>query len=195
MTKGQLKKVPSVLPKMIVFDLDYTLWPEWIDCTYGPPYTYDKVANEIHNEQGESLRLFEHTASIISLIKALPDVKIGIASRTQTPDWARKALRLLRIPELDNTTLYENIDYFEIYPGSKMTHFQSLSKKSGIACHNMLFFDDESRNREVTRLGVHFVKVDGRTGITPFQFENALHAFANNSGVVQSKMDKYLKKI
>lgn len=104
---------------------------------------------------------------------------------------AKKAMGLLRIPELDNTTLLENVDYLEIYPGSKMKHFRSLSEKSGISCSDMLFFDDESRNREVSKLGVHFVLVNTRTGITPFQFENALHAFASNSGVKQSKVNNY----
>ena len=36
---------------------------------------------------GESLGFFEHTATIIALIKAFPDIQIGIASRTQTPEW------------------------------------------------------------------------------------------------------------
>ncbi|KAI8970414.1 magnesium-dependent phosphatase-1 [Mycotypha africana] len=194
MTKKGLRQLPTKLPKMVVFDLDYTLWPTWIDCTGGPPYTYDDSNNTIVNTLGEVLGFFEHTATIISIIKSVPDTKIGLASRTQTPEWARKAISLLRIPQLNNTTLRENVDYMEIYPGSKLKHFKSLSEKSGISCYDMLFFDDESRNKEVTKLGVHFVKVDTRTGITLFQFENALHAFASNSGTVQGKMDSYFTK-
>ncbi|KAI8644915.1 magnesium-dependent phosphatase-1 [Parasitella parasitica] len=191
MTKSVLKKIPSKLPKMIVFDLDYTLWPEWIDCTSGPPYVYDELSNSVINPSGESLGFFEHTATIIALVKAFPDIRIGIASRTHTPEWAKSAIGLLRIPELDNSTLMENVDHLEIYPGSKLKHFESLSEKSGIACSDMLFFDDESRNREVCKLGVHFVHVNTKTGITPFQFENALHAFATNSGSTQTKMDRF----
>lgn len=56
---------------------------------------------------------------------------------------------LLRIADLDNTTLMENADYLEIYPGSTLEHFRSLSKKPGIPCSGILFLDDESRNREV----------------------------------------------
>ncbi|KAL9538230.1 hypothetical protein MBANPS3_011094 [Mucor bainieri] len=191
MTKTMLKKMPTKLPKMIVFDLDYTLWPDWIDCTNGPPYVYDESTNSVVNPTGEYLGFFEHTTDIIALIKSFPDTQIGIASRTQTPEWAKKAIGLLRIPGLDNTTLLENVNYLEIYPGSKLKHFKSLSKKSGISCSDMLFFDDESRNREVCKLGVHFVHVNTRTGITPFQFENALHAFASNAGVKQAKMDTF----
>lgn len=36
---------------------------------------------------GESLGFFPYSAAIIALIKAFPDTKIGIASRTTTPDW------------------------------------------------------------------------------------------------------------
>jgi magnesium-dependent phosphatase 1 len=104
---------------------------------------------------------------------------------------AKKAIGLLRIPELSNSTLIENVDYCEIYPGSKIKHFTALSQKSGIACHEMLFFDDEARNREVTKLGVHFVKVNTTIGITLFQFENALHTYVSNAGVKQTSVKDF----
>lgn len=42
----------------------------------------------------------------------------------------------------------------EIYPGSKVKHFETLHKRTGIAYEEMLFFDDESRNRNTETLGV-----------------------------------------
>lgn len=107
---------------------------------------------------------------------------------------AKKAIGMLRIPEL-STTLIEIVDYMEIYPGSKIKHFKSLSEKSGIPCHEMLFFDDERRNREVTKLGVHFILVDTRTGITPLQFENALHAYAESGAIKQTSVKDYFSKV
>lgn len=50
----------------------------------------------------------------------------------------------------------ENADYLEIYPGSMLEHFQSLSEKPGIPCSGILFLNDEIRNHEVCKLGVHF---------------------------------------
>ena len=45
-------------------------------------------------------------------------------------------------------------DYLEIYPGDKKTHFNRLHKSTGHAFEEMLFFDDESRNKNVETLGV-----------------------------------------
>ncbi|KAI8886263.1 hypothetical protein K501DRAFT_214231 [Backusella circina FSU 941] len=177
---------------MIVFDLDYTLWPEWIDSTYGPPYVYNEKSNTVVNRQNEVLGYFKTTTTIMTLIKSFPDTKIGIASKSSTPIWAKKALGRLRIPELD-TTLLELADFIEIYPKSKLNHFKALSEQSGIDCSEMLFFDDEGGNREVTSLGVHFVLVDPRVGITLHQFENALHQYVKKSEFKQAKLDSYFE--
>ncbi|OTA64808.1 hypothetical protein K449DRAFT_463841 [Hypoxylon sp. EC38] len=52
----------------------------------------------------------------------------------------------------------------EIYPSSKIRHFEALAKRTGIPCSEMLFFDDESRNRDTESLGVTMWLV--RDGIT-----------------------------
>jgi len=43
----------------------------------------------------------------------------------------------------------------EIYPGNKITHFNKIQKATGLRFEDMLFFDDESRNKNVESLGVH----------------------------------------
>ncbi|KDQ10828.1 hypothetical protein BOTBODRAFT_190283 [Botryobasidium botryosum FD-172 SS1] len=58
-------------------------------------------------------------------------------------------------------------DTMEIYPffrsaaveGSKLVHFKALHEKTGIPYDQMLFFDDEIRNKEVEKLGVTFILV------------------------------------
>ena len=43
--------------------------------------------------------------------------------------------------------------YPPVLPGSKLRHFKSIHKKTGIPYAEMLFFDDEARNKEVESLG------------------------------------------
>ncbi|TFY83480.1 hypothetical protein EWM64_g533 [Hericium alpestre] len=66
----------------------------------------------------------------------------------------------------------EFFDHMEIYPGSKTKHFKELHKKTGIPYSEMLFFDDERRNKEVEALGVTFVLV--RKGLDAGTFEHGL---------------------
>jgi magnesium-dependent phosphatase 1 len=85
---------------------------------------------------------------------------------------------MLSLLKLDTSSLpggkvnVRGIDFFdemEIYPGSKTTHFQSLQKKTGIDYRDMLFFDDEARNRNVEReLGVLMILVPDGTNNEDF---------------------------
>ena len=59
--------------------------------------------------------------------------------------------------------------------GSKIKHFNRLHQKTGIAYEDMLFFDDESINREVTSLGVTFVDAQG--GLSTEMMVSGLRAF------------------
>ncbi|KAG0171353.1 hypothetical protein DFQ28_005621 [Apophysomyces sp. BC1034] len=143
--------------------------------------------------QGEELKLFKHITAVFALIHSWPDTKIAIASRTSTPGWARSALQFLRVPQLDKT-LHDLIDYMEIYPSSKLYHFKALQESSGIDCSEMLFFDDERRNSEVKSLGVHFVLVDNRSGVTMHGFLAALEQFEKQSKLRQTNINDYFEK-
>ena len=63
-------------------------------------------------------------------------------------------LSLLKLPSESSPKAISIFDYLEIYPASKTTHFAKIHKDSGIDYKEMLFFDDESRNRNVETLGV-----------------------------------------
>lgn len=84
-------------------------------------------------------------------------------------------LEQLLIPAGEGKTItaMSVFDELEIYPGSKLQHFKSLHEKTGIAYSEMLFFDDEARNREVERLGVTMILVPGG-GTTRKLFEGGL---------------------
>ncbi|KJX95424.1 magnesium-dependent phosphatase-1 like protein [Zymoseptoria brevis] len=156
------------LPKFMVFDLDYTLWPFWVDTHVTGPFKPHASGQHATDRYGETCAFYADVPSILQHIKH-HDITLGAASRTSAPELARSLLSLLRIPdgedgETTNRTAKSVFDYMEIYPGSKITHFKALQRKSGIAYEEMLFFDDESRNKNVEELGVVMKLV--RDGVT-----------------------------
>lgn len=105
---------------------------------------------------------------------------VGIASRTSAPKLARQALQLLQVDGSVANTLFDT-KAIEIYPGSKLTHFQKIHQNTGIEYNEMVFFDDESRNREVAKLGVTFVLVPD--GVNSSVFKRGLEDWRKQKGV------------
>jgi len=48
----------------------------------------------------------------------------------------------------------EFFDQVHVFPGTKITHFEKIQEATGLPFEEMLFFDDEPRNRDVEKLGV-----------------------------------------
>ncbi|KAM9066274.1 magnesium-dependent phosphatase 1 [Sarcophilus harrisii] len=144
------------LPQLAVFDLDYTLWPFWVDTHVEPPF---------HRNRDGSVR--DCNNQIITLYPEVPDVlerlhgqgvTIAAASRTGEIHGANQLLQLF---DLDKYFAYK-----EIYPGCKITHFERLQQKSGIPYSKMIFFDDEKRNIiDVSKLGVTCIHVQSEMNL------------------------------
>lgn len=150
--------------KLVVFDLDFTLWDAggtWCDHT-NPPYR--KVNGHIEDSYGSRIVLYPDVRVILdNLVQS--GVTMALASRTGAPNWAKELLCLFEIEHY--------FDYQEIYPGSKTEHFTRLQTATGIPFDQMIFFDDEMRNvSEVGNLGVNAIFVDN--GMTHNMLEEAL---------------------
>ncbi|KAM5345179.1 hypothetical protein ACJ41O_011041 [Fusarium nematophilum] len=190
---------PSLpLPKLIVFDLDYTLWPFWVDTHIAPPLKPNAQHTSATDRYGEDYGFYCDVPSILyTLPRAGP--KIGIASRTHAPGLARDLLKMLHIPapavpQADDAGAplpvgkpekpKKALDVFdggmEIYPGSKIRHFESFQKRTGIRYEDMLFFDDESRNRDTESLGVTMWLV--RDGVSWGEVENGVNEWRKRRG-------------
>ncbi|OAP59094.1 magnesium-dependent phosphatase-1 [Fonsecaea erecta] len=184
------------LPTVIVFDLDYTLWPFWVDTHVSAPVKPQNSTPGAFNTRmldrwGEPYGFYSEVPQILAAARE-KGIVMSLASRTHAPDLARDMLKGLHVPastqgeskEDQETKPLRAIDLFihpQIYPGSKTTHFRRLQtqlKKSPppssavggsghggqggrtIPFDEMLFFDDEGRNRNVeTELGVTFYLV------------------------------------
>ncbi|MGA1232839.1 MAG: magnesium-dependent phosphatase-1 [Lutimaribacter sp.] len=157
-----------MLPELIVFDLDFTVWDcggTWCDCL-NPPFS--RRNGGVMDSLERQVTLYQDVPEILDYLESLK-IPMALASRTEQPKWARELLDLL---ELRERFLYE-----EIFPGSKVRHFNNLSRNSGLALEAMLFFDDEPRNlRDLEPMGVCCQLVSD--GLNRTVFEQALARFA-----------------
>jgi magnesium-dependent phosphatase 1 len=148
--------------------LDFTLWPFWVDTHPTPPLLlHPSKPGVVIDRYNSEYQPFPGTFIILSTL-AKTSTKVSIASRTEAPKLGRQMLDLFDLRQY--VTGWE-----EIYPGSKITHFKKLHEKSGFGYDDMIFFDDEARNREVqTKLGVvtRIVGEDG--GCTTADFDEGV---------------------
>ncbi|KAH0544381.1 hypothetical protein FGG08_001522 [Glutinoglossum americanum] len=166
------------VPALIVFDLDYTLWPFWVDTHVCAPLKGKDGGQRVVDRLGESFAFYPHVPQIFRDAR-MKNVSLAAASRTEAPELARDMLKSLVVDGKLRGVDY--FDYMQIYPGSKTTHLAKLQKQSGVDFADMLFFDDEARNRNVeSELGVLMYLV--RDGITNDEVDRAVREWRSKRG-------------
>lgn len=159
--------VMARLPELAVFDLDYTLWPFWVDTHVDPPF-HKSSDGTVRDSRGQTIRLYPEVPEVLERFRSL-GVPIAVASRTGEIKGAKQLLEL-----------FDLVRYFvhqEIYPGSKVTHFERLQQKTGVPFSQMIFFDDEMRNIvDVSKLGVTCIHV--QNGMSLQTLTQGLESFA-----------------
>ncbi|KAI0465995.1 magnesium-dependent phosphatase [Xylaria cf. heliscus] len=188
------------LPRAVVFDLDYTLWPFWVDTHVYAPLRPNAQHSACTDKVGEAFAFYRDVPAILHGL-SLSGIKLGVASRTHAPDLGRDMLKLLHVPPASAVLADSHnhghdmkggrekarkaIDFFdaglEIYPSSKIRHFETLHKRTAIPYTDMLFFDDESRNRDTETLGVTMWLV--RDGVTWAEIESGIQEWRRRRGV------------
>ncbi|XP_048218743.1 magnesium-dependent phosphatase 1 isoform X2 [Perognathus longimembris pacificus] len=104
----------SQLPSLAVFDLDYTLWPFWVDTHVDPPFHKDRDGT-VRDRRGQEVRLYPEVTGVLGRLQGL-GVPVAAASRTGEVQGADQLLELF--------SLARHFVHREIYPGSKVTHFE-----------------------------------------------------------------------
>ena len=175
------------------FELSNTLHTNtpssWCDTHCTPPLkavTGSSAGRAAKDRHGESFAFYPDVPSVLSGAR-LTGLKVAAASRTSAPDVAMELLRLLTITDetqgkASNKAAKEYFDNLQIYPGSKIAHVEGIKKKLGVEFADMLFFDDEERNRNVEReRGVCFYLV--RDGVTREEVDRGVERWRKASGV------------
>ena len=126
----------SRLPKLVVFDLDDTVWtPEMWEMTGG--FRYQPLGStRVVDKAGTQLRLHPGAELAIREIKSSQKwidagTEIAYASRTDCPEWANDALKFMVVSK--GTTLADAASHAEIYPvRSKTEQFERLRRKAAV---------------------------------------------------------------
>ncbi|XWS68224.1 hypothetical protein CRYUN_Cryun04dG0072500 [Craigia yunnanensis] len=154
----------QVLPRLVVFDLDYTLWPFYC---------------ELRSER-EMPSLYPHAKGILSALKD-KGIDLAIASRSPTEDTANTFLDKLSIK-----SMFVTKEIFSSWT-HKTDHFQRIHSRNGIPFNLMLFFDDENMNiQAVSKKGVTSIYVDN--GVNLGALRQGLTEFTNNQNASKKNM-------
>ena len=166
------------LPKLIVFDLDNTLWT---------PELYQIRQRQVP-AVNKDIQLFEDAAAILQYLyqhqqqsTSTKTIQLAVASRTSKVDWAHALLDAFQVPTKSNNKetipMRTVFDHIEIQPGSKKKHFANLRDMTGISYDEMLFIDDDERMNlgEVSQMGVLCVHTP--RGITMEHFVKSVQKF------------------
>ena len=89
--------------------------------------------------------------------------RVAVASCCDEPAWARECMsKFVVAPDV---TLQQVVSLSEIHKGSKADHLRNISRDSGVALRDMVFFDNEKHNCNTVQ-GVGVTSVHTPRGVT-----------------------------
>eukprot|EP00644_Phytophthora_capsici_P012062 jgi/Phyca11/505316/fgenesh2_kg.PHYCAscaffold_12_\ len=155
----------TYIPTLVVFDLDFTMWFPAMDELHNDKITKDPVTGDVTDAIGWRVHFYPEIHSVLSVLKTDPqfrNTKIGVASRTEEIETAKRVLSLMDVELrgqdgvlVAKKPLGDIADFVTVFPGSKTTHFKQLKEQSGVQFDVMLFNDDDMENvHDVGALGV-----------------------------------------
>ena len=155
---------------VVIFDLDYTIWPFWVDTHISPPFHIKKVKENgekiLEDGYGYEIKLYPEVMQILEKAKK-EGIIMGTVSRTLEPEYGRQLLKLFDIEK-----------YFiscEFDTNKKTTPIKKIAKLAGISggIKRCILYDDESRNiRDIENEGGIGVLLNN--GLNMTEFENGI---------------------
>jgi len=180
-------------PRVIVFDLDGTLWnPEMYELHGGAPFKHHPTRHDaLIDRAGTTVALIGEARSVLQRLFNDPSrtsererTYVAISSTCDEPAWARECLSKLFLDDdrkVPLSTLFG--DLTEIYASNKAAQMQTILGKirridtTVTDFHQFVFFDNQQNNiRDVSPLGVASVYCPG--GLEVGVFERGLRQWA-----------------
>ncbi|XP_069113251.1 magnesium-dependent phosphatase 1-like [Argopecten irradians] len=160
-------------PKMIIFDLDYTLWPFWVDRKVNVEPPFNRTPDgKVFDARSREIRSFPDIEHILKKLKN-SNFKLAIASEAFNKEEVRRLVTYF------GWDIY--FDHMEVYPGSKITHLLTIKKESGVDFPDMMFFDDERDHlSEVAHTCLGVTCIWANRGVSEEILEEGFKAFSNN---------------
>ena len=178
-----VSRVPpgAPLPRLVVFDLDNTLWTPEL-------YTLRYLRGKQKPVAGKDVWMLSGAAPALHEIATRDEwrgTQFAIASRQDRVEWAREMLEKFRVPMPGGEggpPLSSLFSYVELRTGTKMAHFRAFHEASGIPYEEMLFFDDARGGKfgnceEVSSLGV--LSYHCPDGLTPELWTAGVTAYSS----------------
>ncbi|KAM1030495.1 hypothetical protein EV1_033989 [Malus domestica] len=160
----------QVLPRLVVFDLDYTLWPFYCEC----------------RSKREMPWMYPHARGVLYALKE-KGIGLAIASRSPTADIAKTFIEKLSIK-----SMFAAQEIFSSWT-HKTDHFQRIHTRTGVPFNSMLFFDDENRNiQAVSKMGVTSILVDN--GVNIGALRQGLTKYTENVNTSEKNKQKWRTK-
>ncbi|AIO01518.1 phosphatase, putative [Leishmania panamensis] len=159
----------ALLPRVIVFDLDGTLWtPEMYQLWGGSPFKPHKQnLNSMIDKSGVEVRLIGESRNVLQTLATdskWANTYLAISSTCDVPSWARELLGKFTFTDCAGKTVPMHDlfgDRIEIYKANKARQHEAILQKvnkidpSVSEYAQMLFFDNQTDNAQhVSRIGV-----------------------------------------
>ena len=166
---------PLPYPPLVVFDLDFTLWPLDVDTHVTAPFSTDPATSRVRDATGTACPLYPDVRAALAQLAA-GGSQIAYASRTTDPAAAEALLKAHGLWAL----LGGDRELFQAYPSggggaAKTRHFARIHAATGLAAGDTLFFDDMRDNVAKAReAGITAVLLDDGRGLSAAAFEQGL---------------------
>ena len=181
----------GILPGLVVFDLDFTVWP--FDCHKDRAMPFTKNETNVYDYKGRIANCYPDIPTIIGLLVD-NNVPIAFASRNPSRD---HIIELLKISEIKTKkgrmnlwNILPNPNYLQAYSSgfygyAKNHHFNRLQIITGVDFDKMLFFDDLPQNIDQAKTkGITSIQL-GKSGVTMELFNMGLKLYNDSHKPVE----------